>query len=360
MASTVIPFGPQHPVLPEPIHLTLKVEDEIVKEAVPALGYIHRGLEMLCSIRDYHHMIQVCERICGICSMIHATCYSQTIEELMGIEVPPRAELLRIVWSELHRMHSHLLWLGLFADAFGFEALFMQIWKIREKIMDINEATAGNRVIVSVNVIGGVRADLSPDQIRWILSELDDVEKQLKAIQPTMLDDYTVKSRTKGIGVMTPEQAIELGAAGPTLRGSNVAQDARMLGYGAYPQLDFEPVVEPDGDCWSRSTVRFREVLQSIDLVRQAISKLPEGDINVKVKGNPPEGGEIYTRVEQPRGECMYYIRSNGTKHLDRLRIRTPTFANIPPLLAMLPECELADVPVIVLSIDPCISCTER
>ncbi|MGE4424281.1 MAG: nickel-dependent hydrogenase large subunit [Pseudodesulfovibrio sp.] len=359
MATTVIPFGPQHPVLPEPVHLTLKVEDEIVKEAIPALGYVHRGLEKLADIRDFHQMINVCERVCGICSMIHGTCYSETIEELMGIEVTDRAKLLRVIWSELHRSHSHLLWLGLFADAFGFESLFMQFWKIRERIMDINEATTGSRVIVSVNVIGGVRADLSPEQIRWILSEIEIVEKEVKALQETIMNDYTVKTRTVGVGVMTKAQAWELGAAGPTLRGSGVAQDMRQQGYGGYTFLDFEPVVETAGDCWARSTVRFREVLQSIDLVRQAIAKLPEGELAVKVKGNPPEG-EAYHRVEQPRGECVYYIRGNGTKNLDRLRIRTPTFANIPPLLAMLPECELADVPVIVLSIDPCISCTER
>ncbi|WP_319471598.1 nickel-dependent hydrogenase large subunit [uncultured Pseudodesulfovibrio sp.] len=360
MATTVIPFGPQHPVLPEPVHLTLKVEDEIVKEAIPALGYVHRGLEKLADIRDYHQMITVCERVCGICSMIHGTCYSQCVEEAMGIEVTDRAKMLRVIWSELHRMHSHLLWLGLFADAFGFESLFMQFWKVRERIMDINEATAGSRVIVSVNVIGGVRADLSPDQLRWILSELDIAEKEIKEMQDTIMNDYTVKTRTCGVGVLSYDQAYELGAAGPTLRGSGVASDMRVSGYGAYGELDFEPVIETAGDCWARSTVRFRETLQSIDLVRQAISKLPEGEIAVKVKGNPPAGKEVYARVEQPRGECVYYIKGNGTKHLDRLRIRTPTFANIPPLLAMLPECELADVPVIVLSIDPCISCTER
>lgn len=359
MATTVIPFGPQHPVLPEPIHLTLKVEDEIVKEAVPALGYVHRGLEKLADIRDFHQMITVCERVCGICSMIHGTCYSQCIEELMELEVPARAKMLRVIWSELHRMHSHLLWLGLFADAFGFESLFMQFWKVRERIMDINEATAGSRVIVSVNVIGGVRADLSPEQIRWILSELEIVEKEVKAMQDTIMNDYSVKSRTVGIGYMSKEDAYVLGAAGPTLRGSGVASDMRMIGYGAYSELDFEPVIETSGDCWARSTVRFREVIQSIDLVRQAVSKLPEGDIATKVKGNPPEG-EVYARVEQPRGECVYYIKGNGTKHLDRLRIRTPTFANIPPLLHQVPGNELADVPVIVLAIDPCISCTER
>ncbi len=358
MAKTIVPFGPQHPVLPEPIHLSLTVEDEIVVEAVPAIGYVHRGLEKLAEIRDFNQMIQVVERVCGICSKIHAMCYCQGLEEMMGIEVPERAEYLRVIWSELHRIHSHLLWLGLYADAFGFESVFMQFWKIRERIMDINEATAGNRVIVSVNQVGGVRRDLDASQTRWILDELSEIEKEFKQLQAIMLDDYTVKKRTVGIGVLTKEQAYELGSAGPTLRGSGIAQDLRQLRYGAFKRLDFEPVVETGGDCYSRGKVRFRETLQSIDLVRQAVAGMPAGDINVKVKGNPE--GEVISRIEQPRGECMYYLKADGTKNLERLRIRTPTFANIPPLAAMLPGIELADVPVVILSIDPCISCTER
>jgi len=358
MARTIVPFGPQHPVLPEPIHLTLTVEDEIVTEAVPALGYVHRGLESLADIRDHVQMIQVVERVCGICSALHAMCYTQGLEQMMGVEIPRRAEYLRTIWAELHRMHSHLLWLGLYADAFGFESLFMQFWRIRERVMDINEATAGNRVIISVNVIGGVRRDIDAEQCKWILSELDDIEKQIRELQSTMLNDYTVKKRTVGVGVITKEQAIDLGAAGPVLRASGVAQDMRSLGYAAYDDMGFEPIVETDGDCYARGVVRFRETLQAIDILRKAIAGLPEGEINVKVRGRPK--GEVVSRVEQPRGECFYYIKGDGTKNLDRLRIRTPTFANVPPLTAMLPGMELADVPVIILSIDPCISCTER
>lgn len=358
MPKTIIPFGPQHPVLPEPIHLSLTLENEIVTKAVPALGYVHRGLEKLCEIRDINQMIQIVERVCGICSKIHAMCYCQGLEEMMGVEVPPRAAYLRTIWSELHRIHSHLLWLGLFADGFGFESLFHQFWKIRERVMDINEATTGNRVIISVNVMGGVRKDLSPEQTSWISSELNTLERELTALQTTILDDYTVKARTVGKGVLSKEQAMGLGAAGPTLRGSGVAQDCRQLGYAAFKDLDFEPVVEQGGDSYARCRVRFFETLQSIDLVRQSLAKLPEGEISVKVKGFPE--GEGVHRVEQPRGEVFYYFKANGTKNLDRLRIRTPTFANIPALAAMLPGIELADVPVVVLSIDPCISCTER
>ena len=358
MQRTIIPFGPQHPVLPEPIHLTLTVEDEIITEAVPALGFVHRGLEKLVDIRDFRQMVQVVERVCGICSMMHAMCYAQGIEALMAVEIPPRAKYLRVVWSELHRMHSHLLWLGLFADSFGFESLFMQFWRIREKILNIQEATTGNRVIVSVNVIGGVRRDLNPDQIRWTLSELIEVEQMIMGLESTLFDDYTVKKRTVGRGILSGETAMELGSVGPTLRGSGVAQDMRVLGYAALNELDFTPVTVENGDCWSRCRVRFLETLQSIDLIRQAISKMPNGEINTKVKGRP--AGEIISRVEQPRGEVFYYIKANGEKNLDRLRIRTPTFANIPALLTMLPGMWLSDVPVVVLSIDPCISCTER
>ncbi len=358
MSKTIIPFGPQHPVLPEPIHLSLTVEDEIVKEAVPAFGYVHRGLEKLAEKRDYHQMIQVVERVCGICSMIHAMCYCEGLETLMNVEVPRRARFLRVIWSELHRIHSHLLWLGLYADAFGFESVFMQFWKIRERIMDINESTAGNRVIVSVNQVGGVRRDLSPSQCEWILKEITAVEKETRALESTMLNNYTVKKRTVGKGVLTREAAYELGAAGPVLRGSGIAQDLRQLKYEAFDELDFEPVVETTGDAYARGVVRFRETFQSVDIIRQAISRLPKGDTFVKVKGKPE--GEVVQRVEQPRGECLYYIKANNTKFLDRLRIRTPTFANIPALAAMLPGMELADVPVLILSIDPCISCTER
>jgi ech hydrogenase subunit E len=360
MRKTVIPFGPQHPVLPEPIHLKLTIEDERIVEAIPNLGYVHRGLERLADVRDFQQMIQVVERVCGICSMIHAHCYCMGVEELMGVEAPPRAQYLRVIWSELHRIQSHLLWLGLFADSFGFESLFMQFWRVREKIMDISEATTGNRVIVSVNVIGGVRRNLDPEQIRWLLDRLEWVEDELQRLETTMLEDYTVKKRTVEKGVLTREQAHELGAVGPVLRGCGVAQDARLTGYAAYGELHFEPVVETGGDCYARSKVRFRETLASVDLIRRAVNRLPEGEVRTKIKGTGNPQGETVVRVEQPRGELLYYLKGSGEKSLDRVRIRTPTFANIPPLLVMLPGHFLSDVPVVTLSIDPCISCTER
>jgi len=358
MARTIIPFGPQHPVLPEPLHLHLVMENETIVEAIPKLGYVHRGLESLTSLRDYNQMIYIVERVCGICSCIHAMCFCHGVELMLGVEVPRRAKYLRVIWSELHRMHSHLLWLGLFSDAMGFESLFMQYWKIRERIMDINEATAGNRVIISTNIVGGVRKDLTPDHLRWILEEMTILEEAMLALEKVTLEDYTIKQRTVGIGVLTAKQAIELGAAGPTLRGSGVHQDIRQTKYEAFDELDFEPISVPDGDAWARTKVRYLEVFQSINIIRQAIRNLPDTELSVKVKGRPE--GEVIARVEQPRGELLYYLKGNGTMNLERVRIRTPTFSNIPPLLAMLPGMQLCDVPIAALTIDPCISCTER
>jgi ech hydrogenase subunit E len=358
MASTVIPFGPQHPVLPEPIQLQLEVKDERVVKALPNIGYVHRGIEKAAEQNALDQNVFLVERVCGICSFMHALSYCQGVEELMGLKVPDRARYLRVVWSELHRIHSHLLWLGLYADAFGYESLFMQIWRNRERIMDALEKTAGHRVIISACQIGGVRRDLDADGIAFIHATLDFLEEQMKSMSKVFRDDKTIRHRTAGVGVLTREQAIELGAVGPMARASGIPMDLRTRGYAAYGELDFEPVVETAGDCWARGMIRVREVLQSAALVRQAIAKLPAGDIAVKPKGAP--NGTAISRVEQPRGEVIYFLAASGGKQLDRLRIRTPTFANVPALVAMLPGSRFADVPVITLTIDPCISCTER
>lgn len=356
--QTIAPFGPQHPVLPEPIQLKLTMEDEKVVAAMPAIGYCHRGVEKAGEINDFPQNVFLVERICGICSFTHALAYCECVEKIMGAEVPPRARYLRVIWSELHRIHSHLLWLGLLADAFGFESLFMQIWRDREKVMDLLEKTSGHRVIVSTCTIGGVRRDISDEHLEEILTTLKEMRKDLDKVASVLEKDYTIRKRCIGVGVMTREQAVALGAVGPTMRGSGVAEDARMTGYAAYADLRFEPVVETAGDSYARALVRLRETYQAMDLVREAIEKLPSGDYFVRVRGNP--NGEAIHRVEQPRGELVYYIKGNGTRNLERLRVRTPTYANVPTLLVMLPGCNLADVPVITLSIDPCISCTER
>ncbi len=355
---TIIPFGPQHPVLPEPIHLDLVVEDEKVIEAIPSIGFIHRGLERLVEKKDFQEFVYVAERICGICSFIHGQSYCQGIEEIMGLAVPPRARYLRTIWGELSRIQSHLLWLGLMADALGFESLFMHSWRVRERVLNVIEATTGGRVIFGACKVGGVRRDIDAAQMQNLLAMLVEAERESHEIVNVFLNDNTVKHRLCGVGTLSREDAYQLGCVGPTLRASGWAQDTRKLGYAAFNELSFEPITHTDGDCYGRVAVRCAEIFQSMDLIRQAASKIPSGEIAVKVTGNP--NGEFFTRIEQPRGEVIYYIKGNGTKNLQRFRVRTPTFANIPALVKTLQGCNLADVPVLVLTIDPCISCTER
>ncbi|HIS40780.1 MAG TPA: nickel-dependent hydrogenase large subunit [Candidatus Aphodovivens avistercoris] len=359
--ATVIPFGPQHPVLPEPLHLDLVVEDEKVLEAIPQIGFVHRGLEKLVETRDYNQFIYVAERICGICAFGHSMGYAETVERLMGVQIPPRAEVLRAIWHELSRIHSHVLWMGLAADAFGFESLFMHCWRLRERVLDVFEKTTGGRVIFSVVKVGGVVRDIDEGQFAEMKRVLEGIKSDYRQICNAFLKDASVKNRTVGVGYLSREDALELSMVGPFARASNVNNDARMLRNGGYAYLEgFEPILDDQGDCYARVKVRALEVLQSIDIIEELISKVPQGEIAVPVKGSPADGAESSNVVEQPRGECYYYARGNGTKFLDRMRMRTPTSQNLAGMVKALEGCDLADVNMIVLTIDPCISCTER
>lgn len=358
---TVIPFGPQHPVLPEPVHLDLVIEDERVIEAIPQIGFIHRGLEKLVEKIDYQSFVYITERICGICAFGHSLGYSETIEVLMGVEVPPRAQVLRVIWHELSRIHSHLLWLGLLADGFGFENLFMQCWRLRERVLGIFERTTGGRVILNACNVGGVNQDISNEDLRGIVLILDGMEEEYRVLLKTFLKDRSVANRLRGVGVLPNEKAVEYGVVGPFARASGVAEDVRVFGHGGYGYLQgFEPIVSNECDGYARCKVRAEEILQSIDIIRELVGKIPDGEIFVKVKGSPAKGSSSVTRLEQPRGECFYYAKGNGTKYLERFRIRTPTSDSLAGMVYTLQGCDLADVPMNILTIDPCVSCTER
>ena len=330
--STVVPFGPQHPVLPEPIHFDLELEDEKVVKAIPSIGYVHRGLEKLVEKRGFQEYVYVAERVCGICSFGHGWGYSKAIEGLMEIEIPKRAEYLRTIWHEISRLHSQ----------------------------DIIEQTTGGRVIFSVCKVGGVRRDIPDNELKEIVKRLDALKKEIDGVAAIFLNDETIHARLKGVGTVTYDEAVALGCVGPTARASGVPQDYRIGDEGgAYKELGFTPVLATEGDCFARVKVRLLELYQSMDIIKGCVENMPAGDIAVPVKGFPP-AAEYFTRVEQPRGEAVYYVKGNKTKNLERFRLRTPTNANIPVLVKMLQGCDLADVPNIILTIDPCISCCER
>ena len=359
---TVIPFGPQHPVLPEPVHLDLVIEDEKVVEAIPSIGFIHRGLEKLVEKKEFTEMVYVIERICGICSFGHGWGCVHSIEGALGLEIPERADFLRTMWHELSRVHSHLLWLGLLADGFGFESLFNHCWRVREHVLDLFEETTGGRVIFSVCKVGGVRKDVDKDTLKKIADTLEDLKAEIKTLTDVFLEDTSVKNRLCGIGVLSKEDAEELCCVGPMARASGVVQDIRLNGHGMYDYLDFKPCIATEGDCYGRCKVRIEEIFESIRLIQKVVEIIPEGAIDVPVKGNMT--GEFVTRMEQPRGEAVYYAKGfdpgHETKFMERMRVRTPTNMNIPAMVKTLQGCDLADVPMLVLTIDPCISCTER
>jgi ech hydrogenase subunit E len=315
-------------------------------------------LEKLIEKKDFIEYTYVAERICGICGYMHGFGYCQTVEEIMGIEVPERAVYLRTIWAELSRINSHLLWLGVTADAMGFESLFMHAFRLRESVLDIIEATAGGRMVFGCVKIGGVRRDIEAGVLRGIVTELHDLEPQIREITNVFIEDYSTRHRMEGVGVITKEDAYYMGMVGPMIRASGIASDTRQIGYAAYKYVQFEPVIAQSGDCYARCVVRVKEIFESIDLVRQLVEKIPEGLIDVKVKGTPT--GEFFGRIEQPRGEVIYYVKGNGKKFLERFRVRVPTLANLPGMIQVLKGSQIADVPVIILSIDPCISCTER
>jgi NADH-quinone oxidoreductase subunit D len=353
-------IGPQHPALKEPERFILEIEGEQVVRVTPRIGYVHRGIEKAMENRTYLQNLYLVERICGICSHAHTTCYVQAVENLMNVEAPPRAKYLRTIIAELERIHSHLLWLGIVAHEVGFDTFFMYVWRDREIIMDLLEELSGNRVNYAMNAIGGVRRDINEDKALKILKGLEVIEEEIKKYIPMIQREQTILKRTVGVGYLNSVDAVRYNVVGPTARASGVKRDVRRDDpYAAYDELTFNIVTRNEGDCFSRIMVRVEEILESINIIREALSKLPSGDIRVKVRlAIPP--AEAVSRVEAPRGELIHYARSDGSDKPVRYKVRAPTLANLTALCNMLTGVYLADVPVILAGIDPCFSCMDR
>jgi Ni,Fe-hydrogenase III large subunit len=359
--STIkVPFGPQHPALKEPENFIFDVEGDIVVGVKPRIGYNHRGVEKAFERRTYLQNIYLAERICGICSDAHVTAYVQAVEELLGVEAPPRAKYIRVIVAELERLHSHLLWVGIAAHEIGFDTLFMYLWRDREAVMNLLELISGNRVHYAMNTIGGVRRDIPAELTPKIKQTLDFLEERAKYYLNTVKTEQTILKRTVGVGVLTPKDAVELCAVGPTLRASGIKNDVRADDpYVAYGEIPFNVITHDQGDVFSRIQVRAEEMLESINITRYSLDHMPEGMTRVKVPMAVPKG-ETVSRVEAPRGELIHYIKSNGTTKPERYKVRSPTLGNIPAVCKTLMGSHLADVPIILAGIDPCFSCMDR
>lgn len=355
-----VPIGPQHPALKEPEHFLITVDGEIVTEAVVRLGYAHRGIEKATERLNWIQNQYLLERICGICSHIHATAYCLGVEQLAGVEVPPRAQAIRVLVAELERIHSHLLWFGVAAHEAGFDTLFMYSWRDREKVMDLLEEMTGNRVNYSANVLGGVKCDIDDVMAEAIYKDLDFLEKRTHHYLNVVTDDEMFLQRTRGIGMMTRTQAEVLGTVGPTARASNVARDIRIEApYAAYRDYPVKIVLEKSGDVEARFIVRIKELFESYRLIREILETLPSGELTTRMPRRI-KAGETVIRVEAPRGELFYFLKSNGTDTPDRIKVRTPTICNMTSVIKLAIGHQLADVPMIVVGIDPCFSCNDR
>lgn len=359
MSVSRVPFGPYHLALEEPLRVDLEVEGERVKSARVRIGYVHRGIEWILQRRRWFEGLRIVERVCSICTQAHSQCYAQGVEELAQVEVPERAKWIRMIVAELNRIESHLLLLGVLAHKAGFDTLFMYTWYARESVMDALEILTGNRVQYAINVLGGVRRDIDQKVAAAIEGKLSAALKLLDRYRKVFSGDRSLKSRLTGVGVLTKSDALKFSVVGPVLRASGVEWDIRRRDpYLAYDQVDFEVVARDEGDAYARMAVRLEEVYESARIITQALRSLPQGALSTPLEGVP--SGSVVSRVEAPRGELLYFIASNGGETPSRVKIRTPTLPNVRVLEHILPGYQVADVPIIVGSIDPCISCEDR
>lgn len=372
--SCSLPIGPIHPAFKEPVRLTFELEGERIKDVKVRIGWLHRGIEYLGMRRNPIKTIYLAERICGICSNAHPLALVRAVENAVGMEVPKRAQYIRVFIAELERIHSHMLWAGVLAHEMGFDSLLFYTWKVRERIMDIIEHITGNRVNYAMLMFGGVRRDIDQEGYKLIKDAINYYREAAQSLKETFLEDQSVRLRTKGVGVITKKEALELSAVGPTARSTGIAKDVRQDSpYEAYVDLKVKAITpdiytheEPKGDVYDATVVRVLEVEQSVNILDAIIDNLPEGPIVtepnltkllLKLKKAKGEG---IGRAEAPRGEVIHYARLEGTENLHAWRARAPTYANVPTWIPMFRDQEIADIPVIAASIDPCIACMDR
>ena len=359
--KTVIPIGPFHPLQEEPEFFELVVEGEKVVDINVHLGYNHRGIEKIAESKTFDQMVFLVERICGICSTSHPIANCNAVEEIAGIEIPERAKYIRSIIGEMERLHSHLLWLGLAGHFIGYNTLWMWAWKYREPILELFEAVTGNRNHYAMMRPGGVLRDIKEEHIAPLLKGLNEAEKKIGMLTKAALDDPVLAVRLKGVGVLSKEDAIAYAATGPTARASGIDIDVRRdEPYAAYGLVDWQVITQEGGDVLAKTVVRLLECFESIKIIRQCLERLREvkGEIAVKVKEIPP--GEGIGHHEAPRGETFHYVRSDGSNTPVRLKVRAPTYVNLPTCKVTVPGESVADATLILASIDPCYCCTER
>jgi Ni,Fe-hydrogenase III large subunit/Ni,Fe-hydrogenase III component G len=364
--TTVVQLGPFFPVLEEPSQWRLYVDGESVVGADYRGFYCHRGVEKLAdSVLNYNQVVSLAERICGICGCVHSCSYCQAVEEAAGLEVPLRARVIRTLMLELERLQSHLLWLGLACHIVGFDFVFMQSWRLREPLLDLNEHLSGSRKHFGMNLVGGTRFDIPRERHERVLKVAAEVEREAGALVKAIQDDDALVSRLKGVGMLAADEVRAMGAVGPVARASGIPLDARRdHPYAAYDLVEFDVITHDGCDVLGRTLVRALEIFESVRIVRgcvKLLDQLPEGDIMAAVPDVLPAEREGMSAVEAPRGEVFHYLRTGTRNGPERWRVRAPSYQNLQAVPLMFkPGTQVADVPIAIGSIDPCFSCTER
>ena len=356
-----IPLGAQHISLLEPLHFKFTTENEKIVDTVANVYYVHRGIEQACCSKfKFRQVSFVVGRVCGLCSVSHTTAYSQVAEKLVKIEIPRRAKYLRMLVIELDRIHSHLLCLSHVAENSGFEALFMKTMQYREFAMEMLEAVCGNRIQYDFSIVGGVARDLKPGVSKMILEKLKTFKPQLDELVNIYQNNWTLSLKNKGVGAITKEDALRLNVVGPFARATGLAVDVRNETEDLLPwkEVGFEMVLDKAGDVHARNMVRLHELYVSMRIIENIINGLPESALVTETKAFPD--GEAVVRLEAPRGELFYYAKGNKTQILERLKIKAPTFSNVPAMVEAFKGNEYGSAPAIIASYDPCLSCTSR
>jgi NADH-quinone oxidoreductase subunit D len=378
--TMVLNMGPQHPSTHGVLRVILELDGEVVVKAEPVIGYLHTGIEKNCEKLTYSQCIPLTDRIDYLANLSNNLGYCLAVEKLTGIEVPKRAQYIRVLLTEITRIASHLVWLGTHAIDLGAMSVFLYCFREREEILKILERISGQRMMTSYFRIGGLALEPPPDYIEWISRFLDSFPGHIAEYEDLLTENPIWKIRTQGVGVLDPKVGIEMGVSGPSLRGSGVDYDVRKyFPYSSYDEFDFKVQTQTAGDVYARYQVRVAEMKESMKICRQAITKIPahgpfraeargilppsreemktsiEGLIyhfKIWTEGFTPPPGEVYVPIESPRGELGFFIASDGSNKPYRVKARTPSFVNLQALPKLAVGRLIADVVACIGTID--------
>ncbi len=375
----VLNMGPQHPSTHGVLRVLLELDGETVVRAYPDIGYLHTGIEKSCEAKTYSQAITLTDRLDYLAPLSNNLCYCLAVEKLLGIEAPPRAQILRVLLTELTRIASHLVWLGTHAIDIGAMSVLLYCFREREEIMKIFELVSGQRMMTSYFRIGGLALELPPTFLKRVATFLDSMPGRIDEYEDLLTKNKIWLGRTKGVGFLSGDDALALGVSGPTLRASGVGWDLRKSNpYSSYDKFAFDVPTQTAGDVYARYLVRVAEMRESLKIVRQALEGLPEGAVRadapgivlperekmktemealiyhfkIVAEGFAPPPGEVYQAIESPRGQLGFYVASDGSAKPLRVKVRAPSFSNLVALPRMMEGRLIADAVACIGSID--------